>query len=101
MVDRLPASLADPLIEIALYGRELSPLATGHNDIKDRLHDATQTNSPQSPTSLSAGNQRYNQRPFRIVQVTCILKVVPAILHAGDFSPNHLNLTRLSQTYES
>ncbi|PMP98229.1 hypothetical protein S101450_00006 [Komagataeibacter saccharivorans] len=86
MVERFPAALADPLIEIGLYGRErreLPPLAVGRDDIKGRLHDAAQVNPPRSPRAL------------------CTLKVVPAILHAGDFSLSHLDLIRFSQTYES
>lgn len=73
MVERFPAALADPLIEIGLYGRErreLPPLAVRRDDIKDRLRDAVQVNPTRSPRSLSPGQQRSNQRPFRIEQVT-------------------------------
>ena len=108
MVNGFPSSLADPTVEIALYGREgrkvpgqLPPLAAGRDDIEDRLHDPAQIRTSWSPQSFLLGHQRRNQRPLRIAKVACILQVVPAILRAGDFSPGHLDLIRLSQTHES
>ena len=51
---------------------------------------------------MGGEHQRRNQRPLpRIARVTCIPKVVPAILRAGDFSPGYLDLIRSPQPHES
>lgn len=53
------------------------------------------------PDHFLPGNSGAISAHFASGRLLCTLKVVPAILRAGDSSLSHLDLIRFSQTYES
>src|ERR1700747_1120216 len=108
-VDATPQPYVAPRVEVILDARERwevfgqgAPLASGGEDIKDRVEHRAKVNLARSPDLSGLGKQWRNQLPLLVGEVTCVTQAVAAILFAGGFGPRHVVLPRrISNTKES
>src|SRR5476649_2904485 len=74
--------------------RESPPLATGRQDVQDRLDHIAQIDLPRPSQTLPGWQLSYDQPPFCIGHIACIAQPAPLILRSSDFSPSHCDLPR-------
>lgn len=100
--DPVPSAGVSPGIKITLdsrvrreVARQRSPLATGRQNIENRLHHLAQIDFPWSPKSPWRRHLSGNQRPLRIGQIACVAQPIALILDTSDFGPRHRALPRI------
>src|ERR1700712_2815665 len=73
-------------------------LASGRGDVEHCIDNASKAGRTWPSKRTFSWHKREEQLPLLVPQVACIPQVVPPILRAGDFSPRHMWLRRVSQT---
>ena len=88
-VDALPRALAAPagiMVEDGTWWgilvREEAPLHSGTQEVENRIDDPAQAICLLAPSRVGAGEERLEQRPFRVRQITGI-----EVLSHGQSSP--------------
>ena len=88
-VDALPSAVASPpriVVEDGLRWRilvrEEAPLHSGTQEVEDRIDDPAQAICLLAPSRVGAGEERLEQLPFRVRQITGI-----GVLSHGQSSP--------------
>lgn len=104
VVHRVPETRSTPFVEIIpnrrtrrKVFRQRAPLASRRRDVEDRVHDHAKTDFAWPTTSAPRRHKRLNDFPLLIRHVACVAQSIATILFAGDFSPRHLCLHRISQ----
>lgn len=108
MVDREPQTIVAPQVEPAPHRRDRRETRRQHpprqaapKQIKDRLHDPAQRPFPRAADRGRSRQQRFQQRPFRIGQITWQSQAVAGMKGAGGISPHRGCTVVFGETPES